>query len=389
VQHGSRPRPPAETGVTLAAACLGVTLIAAAAAANQSFLDHHFLPSFFIPRDWYVLIETIVRACIGATGVSLLLGRSRVARLLTRAPGTTLRVIVAGVLALSASELALRLILPRSTEWLAPQEEPLRLADPRLGWTLAPSRTGVSTIGGRTIEYTIDDAGYRVARADQPVDPGRPTIVFAGESVMFGEGLMWEESIPAQAGAMLHVPSANLAVHGYSTDQIYLRLERELPRFRQPVAVVTIFMTELFGRNLDTDRPHLAEGLVWQPAQHRSRLKSLATMLVPYRRTATVEQGVGMTRDVLRAIVQLARAHDATPLIVVPQFGPEDDAQGALRDRIFGDDIPNVVVRLDPDWRLSWDRHPNARGAHAIAAAIASRLPLRTQPASSTTSPAR
>jgi hypothetical protein len=31
-------------------------------------------------------------------------------------------------------------------------------------------------------------------------------------------------------------------------------------------------------------------------------------------------------------------------------------------------------VPLDPGWRLPWDRHPNARAAHVIAAAIAARL---------------
>src|SRR5262249_44174818 len=167
----------------------------------------------------------------------------------------------------------------------------------------------------------------------------RPTLVFAGESVMFGEGLVWDETIPAQVGAMLGIQSANLAVHGYSTDQIYLRLARELPRFRQPVAVVSIFMTELFGRNLDDDRPYLGPGLEWKPAQKASRLVALAGLLVPYRRDTTVEQGVRVTREAFRAIVPLARRAGATPLVVVPQFGSEDDVQRLLRERILGDDI--------------------------------------------------
>jgi len=68
---------------------------------------------------------------------------------------------------------------------------------------------------------------------------------------MFGEGLTWEESVPAQVGAMMGTQSANLAVHGFGTDQAYLRLQMELARFRRPVAVVSLFMTALFGRNLD------------------------------------------------------------------------------------------------------------------------------------------
>jgi hypothetical protein len=121
-------------------------------------------------------------------------------------------------------------------------------------------------------------------------------VLFTGESVMFGEGLTWEESIPAQVGGMLGVQSANLAVHGFGTDQAYLRLERELPRFRRPVAVVSLFMTALFGRNLDDDRPHLGPGLVWQPAEHHDRLTSLGKLLVPYRRDETVARGVAVTR---------------------------------------------------------------------------------------------
>jgi hypothetical protein len=242
---------------------------------------------------------------------------------------------------------------------------------------LAPSRTGTAVVGGRSIDYAIDAAGYRVRLVDEPVDPGRPAIVFVGESVMFGEGITWEESIPARTGAMLGVPGANLAVHGYSTDQIFLRLRNELPRFRRPLAVVSIFMTELFGRNLDDDRPHLAAGLAWQPAVSAPRLMSLAALLVPFRRDRTVDEGVRMTRDVLRATAELARARGATPLIVVPQFGVEDESQRALRERVLESDLPVLVVRLDPDWRLPWGVHPNARGADVIAQAIAARLSHR------------
>jgi ABC-type multidrug transport system fused ATPase/permease subunit len=43
--------------------------------------------------------------------------------------------------------------------------------------------------------------------------------------------------------------------------------------------VVSLFMPTLFGRNLDDDRPYLAPGLVWQPAQQASHLASLETVL--------------------------------------------------------------------------------------------------------------
>jgi len=284
-------------------------------------------------------------------------------------------VTIAALLALCASELVLRTVHLRPAEWLVPEEEPGRRPDPRLGWTLVPARTGHNRVGGRVIEYAIDAAGYRVRGVGQPVDPERPTIVFTGESVMFGEGLTWEESIPAQVESITATQSANLAVHGYGNDQSYGRLQAELPRFRQPVAVVTLFMTALFGRNLDADRPHLAPGLIWLPAEQRSRVGALAKLLVPYRRTATVERGVTMTREVLHATIDLARARGATPLIVVPQFAPEAPSEQHLRHRVLDQGgVPYLLVEIHSDWRLSWDRHPNARAARIIAEAVAARL---------------
>jgi hypothetical protein len=286
-----------------------------------------------------------------------------------------LQILIAVLLALAASELLLSYMHLGSTEWLSHNEEPLRIPDRWLGWTWAPSRTGHKMIGGRIVAYAIDPAGYRVNRIEDPVDPEQPTILFTGESVMFGEGLTWQESIPAQVGAMLDIQTANLAVHGYGNDQAYLRLQEELPHFRRPVAVVSLFMTSLFGRNLDQDRPHLRTGLVWLPPQPRSRLASLASLFVPYRADATVERGVTVTREVFRATSELARTHGATPLLVVLQFGHEEPQEEALRRRIVeGTGLPYVLVEIDPAWRLHWDRHPDARAAHAIAIAIAAEL---------------
>jgi hypothetical protein len=280
-------------------------------------------------------------------------------------------------LAVGAGELAVRWMHLRPTEWLRPDAEPRRQADAQLGWVLVPGRIGHASVGGRSLDYATDAAGYRVRRVEESIDHERPAVVFGGESVMFGEGLTWEESIPARVEALVGIRSANLAVHGYSTDQIYLRLARELPRFRRPVALVAIFMPELFGRNLDDDRPHLGPGLEWAPAERTSRLRSLATWIVPFRRESTVERGVAMTREALHAIVRLSRDRGATPLVVVPQFGVEDSSLRAIRERIITADLPSLIVPLDPDWRLRWDRHPNARAAGVIAAAIAAHLEAR------------
>jgi len=363
----------------IAVASIGIALLVFAILANQRWLDRHFLPSWFLPHHLYVLIESSVRVGMATVGVSLaLFVRAPVGRVVTSAPAHVVLSAVAATLAFGASELVLRRVHLRAAEWQLPDEEPRRRGDPRLGWTFVPARTGHNTIGGRAIDYSFDSAGYRVRRVDEPVDPERPTILFTGESVMLGEGLTWEESIPAQVGAMLGMQSANLAVHGFSSDQAYLRLQMELPRFRRPVAVVSLFMVALFGRNLDDDRPHLGPGLVWLPAEQHGRLASLAALLVPYRTDETVERGVTMTRAVLRATVDLARARGADALIVAPQFGRVEQAEQVLRRRILDETgLPYVWVEIDAGWRLPWDRHPNARAARAIATAVADRLRAR------------
>jgi hypothetical protein len=367
-----RPRHISIERLTIA---LGIALVAGAIAANQAWLDRHFLPSFFVTRSWYVRAETIARVTIAAVGVLLLLVARGVGRGVARSPWGAASIAVAALLALGAGELILRRTSPRPLGWLVADDEPRRQFDPRLGWVLTPHRVGRTTIAGHTIEYAIDTNGYRVRGLEEPVDRRRPTILFVGESVMFGEGLPWEESVPAQVGGMLHVQSANLAVHGYSTDQAYLRLVQELPEFAEPVAVVSLFMTALLGRNLDDDRPHLGPGLMWLPAVQPSRLASLVGLLVPFRRDRTVEDGIRMTHDVLRTTVALARARGANPLVVVPQIGAESPSEQTLRHRVLdGGDLPYSFVEIDAAWHLPWDRHPDARGAHAIAQAIADRL---------------
>jgi hypothetical protein len=357
-------------------ASIGGALVVLALAANQSWLDRHFLPSFFLPRRWYVIVEAVVRVMLAIIGVWLaVVLRPRIGRLVT---GTRIRAVpiaIAALLAIGAGELVLRTTRMRPVGWLVPEEEPRRRLDPRLGWTLVPNRTARSRIGGRVVEYAIDPAGYRVRRVDEPVDPERPTILFTGESVMFGEGLTWDESISGRVAALTGIQSANLAVHGFGNDQAYLRLAMELPRFRQPVAVVSLFMTALFGRNLDRERPHLGPGLTWLPAEPRSRLASLAILLVPYRSDDTVDRGIAMTREVLGATIDVARARGAMPLIVVPQFGPDDELERSLRRRVLDEaHLPYLLVETDATWRVPGDLHPNALAARVIAEAIAARL---------------
>src|SRR3984893_3233361 len=360
---------------------IGIALVVCAFAADNRWIDRHFLPSFVVSRRVYVLAASLARAVTAALGLAVgLLGRPRIAHLVTRLPAGRLiadaaRILLAITLALGTSELVLRRTFGHAAEERPGDEEPLRRRDSRLGWVCVPPRTGHERIGSRVVEYTFDAEGYRVRRANEPVDPERPTVVFTGESVMAGYGLNGDESVPAQVEALLGTQSANLAVNGFATDQAYLRLLAELPRFRRPVAVVSLFMPTLFDRNLEDDRPHLGPGLAWLPGVYHWRLAAVRDMVFPYRSSEAIERGISVSREVLGASVDLARARGAVPLILVPEFMPEDPTEQMLRRRILDEPgLPYVWVRLDPSWHLPGDSHPDSRATHAMAVALVARL---------------
>ena len=357
----------------IALGCIGCALIAAAIAANQDWLDRHFLPAFFVSRAQYVRAEWMARSALVFLGILLLFARRRAARAIAGDPPRTAMTLLAIVLAFGVAELLLHRTRLRAAEEVPPRKEPLRHLDARLGWLFVPSHAGYQSNNGRRVQYAFDRNGYRVRSVDEPVDFDRPTIVFTGESIMAGEKLLWPETIPAQTAQLLGVQSANIAVSGFATDQAYLRLTTELPKFRRPVAMVFLFTPAIFDRNLDDDRPHLGPGLVWQPPAQRWRLLVLARRIVRYRSNDSIERGIAVTREILDAAMRLARSRGAVPLIVLPRFGPELPRERELRERIL-DGLPYVAVQLDPSWRVPDDGHPDPRGAHAIAAAIADAL---------------
>src|SRR2546426_3791528 len=97
---------------------IGGALLVGALAANQRWLDTHFLPSWFLPRHWYVLIEACVRLVMAALGASLaLFARPRVGRLVAQTPALALHAVIAAVLALGASGPVLPRPHSRPTEW--------------------------------------------------------------------------------------------------------------------------------------------------------------------------------------------------------------------------------------------------------------------------------
>jgi hypothetical protein len=377
------PRSFLRIAVEAVVAIAGILLLAGAIAADQSWWDRHFLPVFFWPHEKFVLSERLVRLAGAVAGAALVFFvRPLMGRLVQRMPAREIaagmaRIILPVGLALVVSEVVLDHKFAFAANERQAREEPLRRPDPKLGWTFAPSRQGQTMVGGRNIAYALDSRGYRVRGGDTQVNTDLPAILFTGESIIGGYGLNWDETIPAQTGALLKMQTVNMAVFGYANDQAYLRLAAELPRFRRPVAVVSLFIPSLFIRNLGDDRPHLGPGLVWEPGIHRWWLSTILRFLVPYHSDADIERGIQATRAVLIATAALARKHGAVPLVVDAQYGPEAPVEHMLRQRVLeepGTRIDTVRVQLDPSWHLKGDLHPDPRAAHVIATAIAAHL---------------
>jgi hypothetical protein len=141
------------------------------------------------------------------------------------------RTLLATLLALVASDLILRLPLFRRAR---PGPLTFVTRDPHYGWRNTAPLSTVEKYGDREIRYVIAADGNRVRAAEEPIDPARPTILFAGESITFGFGVTYDESYPAIVGQALGVQPANISVTAHSNDQAYLRAHDELARFAHP-----------------------------------------------------------------------------------------------------------------------------------------------------------
>src|SRR5437773_10977377 len=95
--------------VEIGIAFVGVVLFVSALLANQRWLDHHFLPSFYVSRSRYVWLESIVRITTASIGAVLaLIARRLLGKCITYHPARALQITLAILLAFPATEFVLR-----------------------------------------------------------------------------------------------------------------------------------------------------------------------------------------------------------------------------------------------------------------------------------------
>lgn len=367
----------------VATALAGLIFLFAAWRMDADWQARHFLPTW--SWDWSVQQRILlgVRLLVAAIGLAIIgLLRPWLVRAFGEGRGRHAVIsLLTATLAVLAAFAVTEIILHTRT-WRSVQErwdqEPQRIRNAEYGWAFMPNHAGSVVLNGKAVHYATGPFGYRAQRAGAGPDFDKPTIVFAGESIVFGYGLDWLDTIPAQVQAITGVQAANTAVNAHATDQAFLRLRHELPRFHKPVAVVIPFMARLFDRNLDLDRPHLDSRLRWHPAERPPlRLAELARRILRYRNSGAIREGTLMTQRALRAEIALANAHGAQPIVLVPQYLPEDPRELAIRREVLdAAGIPYLLVPLAPALRSPGHEHPNLQGAHVIAEAVAAALRL-------------
>jgi hypothetical protein len=383
----------AASGARLAISAAGAALVLWAATADAHWAERHVLPGYCATSAPERLVLPGLRGAAAALGAAaVLLLAPAVAR---RLRGATPRwpaiplvgVAVAVAASLGIGELAMRRLHERLA--VGPQARAgdagaaMTRVDPRLGWAYRPARTTWVDVGGRRVSYAIDAEGDRAsAPADLP-DPDRPSILFAGESIAFGYGLAFEETLPFLVGRDLGVQAVNLAVVGYGSDQAHLRVLDALERYRRPVAVVTLFLPGQVRRNVDVWRPRLAlrpdGALASVPPSSGPRLARLLQQLPVHG-----DEALRVTAAILRATAEAARSHGAFPLFVVTNYGPaclrDGDEEPWLVEELFvRQALPFVRVDLEDGDLLPGllERHPGPRGSARIAAAVEAALAER------------
>lgn len=318
----------------------------------------------------------IVVALVGATIVAVV--RPWAGRHVSL--GGLARTTVAALLAFVVTDGVLRIVKPRA---------PNDAEDPRRSKEPPPRSTKVKETSGRAITYAIDSEGRRARTIDDTIDVTKPTLVMIGESVAFGHGLEFDETIQAQLAKRTGLQVVNLAVDALANDEALVRLKSRLPRLDHPIAVISFVVYTWLERNVADYRPRLAlrgdGSLVEIPKQHwlvrGSPLFPRLKWLLWYHHN---DEAVGLTQAILRDTAEYVRGRGAVPLMVFTECGGDrclrtTNGKPYVLDQLTSNaPFAHVDVDLDPKLTLVGDPHPTPEGALVYVDAIEKALQARS-----------
>jgi hypothetical protein len=352
---------------------------------DVTWVERNCLPYYCARNRGELAFVGVVRwSALAAAAICLLVVRPLVGRWASRG---SLR----GLVTVAASVGAVLLALVVSELWLqsnAPSFDlnlTLRQFHPRYGFTWTPSTTLLQVLRGQRITYAVNARSERARTIDDLPDLKRPTILFAGESFMFGSNLTYEQTIPALIESRMGVQSVNVAVPAYGTDQAYLRAVDTLAELERPLAVVTTFMPFMVSRVAEDHKKRLV-------LDHHGTLQVVPASPIwwwssivrwKWHRLYHGDDALRTAAAVVRDTRDRARARGAVALFVVTDYGPPclrgAESAGSLLRTLFDDQkIPYVYVPNDPEWAaIPTERpyhHPDARWAQAVAPKVEAEL---------------
>jgi hypothetical protein len=356
-------------------------LVVAVAAALLAFARHVDVPWFeryFALAATHAYVVTMWRVALaGAALVLVVHVRPRAGRWVARvgareASAASARMALSVFLALVASEVGLRILrLPRRSD-MAVTAVSLGEKNPRYGWLFKASQSFTIETGGRPVHYAFNAEHDRARSTGDLPDPGKPSLLFVGESITVGHGLEWDESYPAIVGEALGLQVVDLGVDGYGSDQAFLRLADALPRFEHPVAIITFFMPGLVERVERVDHPRLVfDGVEARLAPagfvESLRLSQAFREIFAYR----AEWAIRTTEEVFRQTARLAGERGARAIFVAPYLGTDwPRGDGYLVEELLAREGFTVV---DPRFGfepIPGDNHPNAASTRRLADAV-------------------
>ncbi len=368
---------------------VGVALLLWAWRADRHWFELHSFRDFCAYDPAQLARVTVWRGAAALAGVlTLVVLRPRVGRWAGRHSGRELaglftRIALAVVLALGMCELVLRRSPYHPPSVLHREYEAVPQPDPRYGWSPVPSQVTELTVGDAHPRFVIDAGGYRVRSLEDAVDPSRPTILVAGESIASGFAIDYGETFGAMVADALGVQVANVAVQAYATDMAYLRLHDVLPRFEHPLATVTTVVPTALDRNSATERPHV----LFEPsgAFHLEPRRD-GTWLGRSQLVSLFDRVVGLHTDealqrARSAIVATKRDSDArgVPAIFLlinwPNCLPDETGAPSIERTLFdGLEVVHVRATLPPEtWNpVTW--HPRGSGNRIIADVVLEAL---------------
>src|SRR5688572_12039087 len=132
-----------------------------------------------------------------------------------------------------------------------PEETDFGQFDPLLGWSYIPYQQGNADYEKT---YVFAREGFRASNKEDVSDPTKPKVLIIGDSILFGHGLSYEETIGAKLQKELpDYQVLNFAVQGYGTDQMYLLSQKLIEQYK-PKVIISDYIYDHDSRNLNEDR---------------------------------------------------------------------------------------------------------------------------------------